>query len=121
MGLDYNEVFNFMREFEQGYLKWTGEYIIDYPTNIYVTLIGCKDIEEVKTRVVYALCRPIGKGLAKRDAERLLEHLNECFRVSLTREDLLLMYQELCYPYKIEEFKEFIQRGFPVEELEQRA
>ncbi|MFS0657472.1 hypothetical protein AB1L07_02440 [Niallia alba] len=117
MGLDYNEVFKFMKEFGIDILNQYGELIIDERTNTYVGIENCKDIEEVKLYVVYSLCRPIGKGLETRDANRLLKKFNKYFNVELTREDMRLMYGELCYMSKLEKFKEFIKKGFPVEEL----
>jgi hypothetical protein len=117
MSLDYNEVFKFMRAFGIDILNRYEELIIDEPTNTYVCIKNCQDIEDVKTFVVYAMCRPIGKGLSDRPATRLLKQFNKYFNASLTREDMLLMYQELCYEKKLPEFKEFIKRGFPMEEL----
>lgn len=117
MALNYNEVVQFMVEFEADLLNRFGELIIDEPSNTYVIIKNCKDIEEVKLYVVYSLCRPIGKGLEERDANRLLQKFNKYFKVSLTRSDLRLMYQELCYESKLKEFKDFIKCGFPIEEL----
>ena len=102
MTLDFNEVVKFMREFGVDLLNRYGELIIDEPTNTYVYINKCKDIEDVKTYVVYALCRPIGKGLD-----------------NLSRKDMLTMYARLCYVDKLEEFKDFIKRGFPIEELKE--
>lgn len=70
-------------------------------------------------RVVYSLCRPIGKGLDKRPAERLLKRFNDYFETNLTREDMRLMYGELCYETKLDRFKDFVNRGFPIEELKE--
>ncbi|WP_310877037.1 hypothetical protein [Priestia megaterium] len=117
MSLDYNEVFKFMREFGADFINSGGELIIDEPTNTYAIIENCKDIEEVKVYVVYALCRPIGKGLDERPAKRLLKRVNNYFNVNLTRQDMRLMYGELCYRHKLDEFKSFIDRGFPIEEL----
>lgn len=117
MELNYNEVVKFMKDFEVDVLNRFDELIIDYPTNTYVYIGGCKDIDDVKTRVVYALCRPIGKGLEKQEANRLLKRLNKYFKTNLTKEDLLLMYQELCYERKLPEFREFVLKGLPIEEL----
>lgn len=115
--MNYSEVFEFMMEFEIDVLNRFNELIIDVKTNTYTFIGECKDIDDVKTRVVFALCRPIGKGLEESDAHRLLGKFNKYFKVELTREDMLLMYQELCYQSKIEEFKDFVKRGFPLEEL----
>jgi hypothetical protein len=115
--LDYNEVFRFMREFGIDVINKFDELIIDMTTNTYTYIGDCKDIEDIKTRVVFSLCRPIGKGLEERHAKRLLKNFNKYFEVDLTREDLLLMYQELCYTSKSEEFKDFIKQGFPIDEL----
>ena len=115
--LDYNEVFQFMQEFKVDFMNMYGEMIIDEKTNVYTFITNCKDMEDVKTRVVYALCRPIGKGLEKRDAFRLLKRVNDYFKTELTKDDMLLMYQDLCYERKLPEFKDFIKRGFPMDEL----
>jgi hypothetical protein len=117
VALDYNEVLQFMKEFKIDFLNRSHELIIDEPTNTYVDINTCETIEDVKTHVVYALCRPIGKGLNDRDASRLLGRLNRYFNKSLTQSDMLRMYVELCYISKLEEFKDFIKRGFPIEEL----
>ncbi|QTB21594.1 hypothetical protein J1907_17870 [Lysinibacillus sphaericus] len=117
MALDYNEVFQFMKEFKVDLLNRFGELIIDEPTNTYVTIKDCKDIEDVKTYVVFALCRPISKGLGEQASSRLLKRLNDYFNVNLTKQDCLLMYRDLCYVSKLEQFKDFIKRGFPLDEL----
>jgi len=67
--------------------------------------------------VVFNLCRQIGKGLEKKQANRLVEKLNKYFHTELSGEDLHLIYLELCYWSKFEDFKDFIKRGFPIEEL----
>lgn len=115
--MEYNEVIKLMKEFGIDVLNRFDELIIDMRTNTYAYIGQCKDIDDVKTSVVYSLCRPIGKGLDKRDAERLLKQFNKYFETNLTRADMLLMYQELCYTSKLEEFKAFIKRGFPIGEL----
>lgn len=117
MTLNYNEVFQFMREFGVDFINRYNELIIDEPTNTYVGIENCKDIEDVKTYVVFALCRPIGKGLEDYPAKRLLNRFNNYFGTELTREDMRLMYGELCYTHKLNEFKDFIKRGFPINEL----
>jgi hypothetical protein len=116
--LDYNEVFKFMVDFGIDFINRYGELIIDQPTNTYTTIKQCKDMEDVKTHVVYALCRPIGKGLEDKPATRLLNRINAYFNVQLTKQDMKLMYNQLCYVQKLDEFKSFIQRGFPMNELE---
>jgi hypothetical protein len=115
--VNYNEVIRFMKEFKIDVLNRFDELIIDMPNNIWANIKGCEDFDDVKTRVVYSLCRPIGKGLEEKAADRLLVKFNEYFKVNLTRDDMLLMYAELCYTSKIEEFKSFINRGFPMNEL----
>jgi hypothetical protein len=115
--VNYNEVVRFMKDFGIDILNRFDELIIDVKTNTYTYIGECSTFEDVQVRVVYALCRPIGKGLGDKDAERLLKRLNEYFFSSLSKEDMLLMYQKLCYVSKIEEFKEFIANGFPMEEL----
>ncbi len=115
--LNYNEVVQFMKEFKVDSMNRFGELIIDEPTNTYTVINDCKDIEDVKLRVVYSLCRPIGKGLEERAANRLLKRLNDYFNVNLTRDDMRLMYGELCYESKLGVFRDFIKRGFPMGEL----
>lgn len=115
--LDYGEVFKFMQEFQVDFLNRYQEMIIDEPTNTYVSIKSCKDIDDVKTFVVFALCRPIAKGLETRKANMLLKRVNQYFKMDLTREDMHLMYGELCYLEKFEQFKDFIKRGFPMHEL----
>jgi len=107
-----------MKEFGIDLVNRYEELIIDEPTNTFVSIKGCEDMEDVKTHVVFALCRPISKGLEPRASKRLLNRLNDYYDVSLTKEDTLLMYQKLCYISKLDEFKSFIKRGFPMKELE---
>jgi|SRR5690625_4966787 len=106
-----------MQDFGIDVLNRFNELIIDVPSNTYATIEECENIEDVKMRVVFNLCRPIGKGLEREQANRLLEKLNKYFQTELSREDLLLMYSKLCYRSKFEYFKDFIKRGFPIEEL----
>ena len=77
--LDYNEVFQFMQEYGINILNQWNELIINHRWNIYTTLNGCNGIEDVKARVILAVCRPIGKGLEEKDAERELEKVNKYF------------------------------------------
>lgn len=115
--LDYNEVFQYMQDFGIDFINRHNEMIIDYKTNTYTDLKECENIEDVKMRVVFSLCRPIGKGLELREANMLLKRINDYYSTGLTREDMRLMYQELCYRHKFDEFKSFIKRGFPLKEL----
>lgn len=115
--LDYNEVMKFMREFGIDYINLYGELIIDEPTNTYVGIDKCTTMEQVKTYVVFTLCRPIGKGLPNLAATRLLGRVNKYFNINLTKKDMLTMYQQLCYVSKLDEFTSFINRGFPMNEL----
>ncbi len=117
MELDYNELVQFMKDFKVDYMNRFGELIIDDTTNTYATINHCKDMGDVEVAVVYALCRPIGKGLKKMPATRLLNNLNRYFDTELTRDDMHLMYRELCYADKLDEFKDFVARGFPMNEL----
>lgn len=117
--LNYNEVISLMKDFGIDHLNRFDELIIDEHTNTYVYIGGCSNIDQVKTRVVYALCRPIGKVLDIKNANRLLDKLNKYFELNLTRKDCLLMYQELCYDRKLEEFEKFIKDGFPIYKLEE--
>jgi hypothetical protein len=119
--LNYNEVFQFMRDFGVDFLNRYEELIIDEPTNTYVCIKNCKNIEDVKLYVVFSLCRPIGKGLEDKPATRILGRFNKYFNTNLTREDMRLMYGELCYETKLDHFKDFIRRGFPMEELKKAS
>lgn len=115
--LDYNQVFQFMQAFPVDYINKYGEMIIDEKTNMYSTFKDAKDFDDVLTHVVFSLCRPIAKGLEKKDAKRMLHRVNKYFKVNLTREDFDEMYGELCYMDKFDQFKDFIKRGFPMDEL----
>ena len=115
--LDYNEVFQFMQEYGINILNQWNELIINNHWNIYTNLNGCSNIEDVKAQVILAVCRPIGKGLDEKDAERELEKVNKYFVADLTRKDMRLIYTHLCYSDKLEEVKEFIKNGFPMATL----
>jgi len=115
--LDYNQVFQFMQVFPVDYINKYGEMIIDEKTNMYSNFKDSKDFDDVLTHVVFSLCRPIAKGLEVKDAKRMLHRINKYFKVNLTREDMHVMYGELCYRDKFDEFKDFIKRGFPMDEL----
>lgn len=115
--VDLNEVMKFMEAFGIEALTKRGELIFDYKTNTFAYIADCDDMEDVEMRVVFALCRPIAKGLDKPDANKLLEKVNDYFNSDLTREDMHLMYSELCYRDKFEDFKSFIKKGFPMHEL----
>ncbi len=117
MDINYNEVMQFMKKFEVDLINRFDELIIDEPTNTYVSIKNCKDIKDVEIYVVFALCRPIGKGLSSTESSRLLNRVNKYFDASLSKEDMRLMYQELCYASKLDKLKDFIKRGFPIEEL----
>lgn len=117
--VDYEEVFEFMSEFGVAIMTHKKELILDEKNNVFATVEGCSDMWEVKTRVTSAVCRPIGKGLSVRDANRLLEKFNKYFKSKLTREDMLLIYQKLDYERTMNEFKGFVKRGFPMNELKE--
>ncbi|MFK3936591.1 hypothetical protein ACI2JA_03620 [Alkalihalobacillus sp. NPDC078783] len=119
--LNLNEVYQFMKDFKIDYLNNRDELIIDDNTDTYVSISDCRTIDEVKTWVVFAMSRPIGKGLQSKDAERLLKRLNDYFNVNLTRKDMRSIYIVLCYIGKVKEFEEFIKRGFPMEDLNNYA
>lgn len=110
----FGEVFEFMQGFGIDALNRFGEMIIDVPTNTYAYVSDCETIEDVKTRVVYAISRPIYKGLEDKDADRILDRFNRYFEVELTREDFGVIYCELCYSDKLDEFKQFMIDGFPM-------
>jgi|GEM_PF-5952812 len=117
--LNLNEVFQFMQEFKCDFINRFCEIIIDEPTNTYVSINECKSLDDVKARILMSICRPIGKGLELSHANRLLERFNKYFSTNLTRKDMLKIYRDLCYSSKLEENKEFIKRGFPVQELKE--
>ncbi|WP_442637934.1 hypothetical protein [Rossellomorea marisflavi] len=115
--LNYPDVLAFMKEFGADYINSSNELIIDLRTNTYCELRPCKTLDDVKAMVVFSLCRPIGDGLEKKEAKRLLKLVNSYFGVELTRKDMRLMYAELCHISKLDELKSFIDRGFPIAEL----
>lgn len=115
--LNMNEVFNFLQEFRCDFINFAGEIIIDNLTNTYTSIINCESMDDVKAKVLMSMCRPIGKGLELKHANRLLERFNKYFNTTLTRNDMLKIYRDLCYSSKLEENKDFIKRGFPVHEL----
>ena len=115
--MDYNEVVAFMKAFKVDVLNRFDELIFDVPTKTFVSIDQCETIEDVIYISVFALCRPIGKELEEKDANRILSRMNAYFKTALTRNDLLLMYEKLCYLEKEREFKAFIAKGFPMEEL----
>lgn len=117
--LNLNEVFQFMQEFKCDFINRFCEIIIDETTNTYVSINECKSLDDVKARVLMAMCRPIGKGLEINNANRLLDRFNTYFNTDLTRKDMRKIYVDLCYSSKLEENKEFIRRGFPVHELKE--
>lgn len=115
--LNYNEVLTFMKEFGVDCMTSNGELVFDIGTNTYADINHCRDIDDVKGTTIYNLCRPIGKGLDNQTANMLLSRVNDYFKTDLSRDDMRLMYRELCYRDKFEEFKSFVKRGFPMEEL----
>lgn len=115
--VNFNEVMEFMKSFGVDCLNRFGELIIDVPNNIYAYIGDCEDIEDVQTRVVWQLCRPIYKGLNDTSSKWWLERINNYFSVNLSWDDIGILYQQLCYRSKLGEFKDFIKRGFPMEEL----
>lgn len=115
--LDYNMVFKFMQDFGVDFINRYQELIIDQPTNTYVSIKSCKTLADVETFVVFALCRPIAKGLSPKPAKQLLRRVNSYFDKELTKDDMHLMYSHLCYLDQFEQFKDFIKRGFPMDEL----
>lgn len=121
MTLDYNEVFSFMKDFGADFLKSSDEIIIDEQTNTYTYIGKCKNIDEVITNVVYAISRPIGKGLEEEDAKRILHKFNKYFKVNLKKNDFRIIYTELCYPNKLDEFSRFIKDGFPIEKIKEKV
>lgn len=115
--LGFSEVAKFMKEFRVDFLNRFGELIIDSKTNTFADINHCENMDDVEATVVFALCRPIGKGLQKPIANNLLTRVNEYFDTDLTREDMHLIYAELCYINKFDDFKSFVKRGLPMHEL----
>lgn len=117
MKLDYNELYAFMVDFEIDLLNRFGELIVDEPTNTCLSIKYCESMDDVKVRVLFELCRPIGKGLSDRDSNRVRSKVNRYFGTELTQDDFVVMYEKLCYESKLKEFKSFMDRGFPMGEL----
>lgn len=117
MKLDYNELFRLMVDFEIDLLNRFNELIVDEMTNTSLSINSCETIEDVKLNVVFAVCRPIAKGLDARDSDRVRGKINKYFGTELTRNDFNEMYETLCYESKLDEFRSFIARGFPMYEL----
>lgn len=115
--LDLREVVRLMSEFEVEFLTPRGEFIFDYETNTFADISQCKDVEDVETTVILALCRPIGKGLKVSEANTLLKNINDYFYSNLTRDDMHTIYAKLCDRDKFEDLKSFVKRGFPMHEL----
>jgi len=115
--LNYSQVLEFMKQFEIDYINRFDEMIIDHFTNTYVYIGGCLDIDDVVMKTVYAMARPIGKGLEESHAIRLLNKINNYFKTSLTCMDMLTIYEELCYERKLPQFKKFVMNGMPMEEI----
>lgn len=117
VNLDCNELYAFMVDFEIDILNRFGELIVDEPTNTSLSINSCESIDDVKVCVLFALCRPIGKGLSDRDSDRVRSKVNRYFGTELTQEDFVVIYEELCSETKLEEFKSFMDRGLPMSEL----
>ena len=117
--MNYDQIMSLMRLFPIDYLNRFDELIIDEKTNIYSYIGGCESIEDVEACLILSLCRPIGKGLDKNDANRLLERVNGYFCVELTREDMLSIYTHLCYADYVKQVKKFIEDGFPIDRIKQ--
>lgn len=115
--LDLKQVVRLMSEFEVEFLTPRGEFIFDYETNTFADISQCKDVEDVETTVILALCRPIGKALKASEANALLKNINDYFYSNLTRDDMDTIYAELCYRDKFEDLKSFVKRGFPMHEI----
>ena len=115
--LNYSQVLEFMKQFEIDYINRFDEMIIDHFTNTYVYIGGCHDIDDIVMRTVYAMARPIGKGLEESHAIRLLNKINNYFKISLTCGDMLTIYEELCYERKLPQLKKFVMNGMPMEEI----
>jgi hypothetical protein len=116
--IDYNQVFEFMQKFNADFINRFEEMIIDRKNNIWIPLKECNNLEDIETWAIMVLCRPIGKALEDKDAKRLLKRVNDYFQSNLSTRDMRIIYGELCYREKIGDMKEFIKRGFPMEELQ---
>ena len=119
--LNYAEVFRFMKEYGCDCINENNELIIDLKTNTYTYLGDAPTIEHVKAKVLMSVCRPIYKGLPPRQANQFLRRFNDYFKTELTRDDMGLIYQHLCYGHMIIENVDFIQRGFPMNELKRMS
>lgn len=115
--LNYGEVFKFMQDYGCDFINARNELIIDAESNTYTGLKDATTIDHVKAKVLMNVCRPIYKGLPTKQAKRFLEKFNRYFNTELTREDMGLIYQHLCYGHMIVENMDFIHRGFPMYEL----
>lgn len=116
--LDFDKVFDFANNFGADFINLNKELIIDEKTNTYAPLAECVDIEDVEMITVFCLCRPIYKGLSDKKSKLLMRRVNDYFGVNLNKKDFGVMYRELCYRHKFDEFKKFIKNGFPIKDLE---
>lgn len=119
--LNYLEVLSFMRAFDADFITAKNELYVDERTNVFISLHDCKTIEDVEYKVIYELCRPIGFGLEKREAKRLLKKINNFYNVKLSRKDMRTLYSKMCFVDTEDAFKSFISRGFPMGELREKV
>lgn len=117
--LNYLKVLSFMRAFDADFITAKNELYVDERTNIFISLHDCKTMEDVEYKVIYALCRPIGFGLEKREAKRLLQKINNFYKVKLSRKDMRTLYSKMCFDDTEEAFKSFIARGFHMDEFDE--
>lgn len=117
--VDYKEVFELMKNFNIPVITYNEELIFDIKENVFIYIGDCKDIEDVKVRIVLGLSRPICKGLKPRLANELLRRFNKFFGCNLTKKDFYDIYLVLCYYDKesIENCKKFMRNNFDMEGL----
>lgn len=116
--LDFNEVVDFMRAFQCDFINSQGELIIDHKTNTFTNFNNCKTIQDLEAKVVMAVSSALSGGRCNSNKHKnILLNFNRYFKTKLSFDDIELIYSKLCYWNKIEENKEFIAKGFPMEEL----
>ncbi|MEX3623760.1 hypothetical protein [Viridibacillus arvi] len=114
--LDFNEVIEFMDAFQCDFINRQGDLIIDHKTNTFTNFNNCKTIKDLEAKVVMAVSAALSGGERKK-RKYLLVNFNRYFKTSLSFDDMERIYSKLCYTSKLEENKQFIAKGFPIEEL----
>ena len=119
MPITLEEILTVSRGFEADFINTNGEIILDQKTNTYAIVMDCESLDEVNMRMVFALARPIHKSFSTVKSKKFLNALNRYFGTALSKEDMEIIYQKLCYHRKQKEFTEFIKQGFPMENLKE--